>query len=239
MGKVDECLAWLVPRRCVLCNQPSGARSLCAGCRDDLPWLGPLCAACGRPLPAGTAPGRCGPCADRPAPDGLVAALAYEFPVDRMVTRAKFSGALWLSAALGELLACAVAADLAGRAPPELVIPVPLHHRRLAHRGYNQALEIARPVASILGLRLVPRACRRVRATPSQTALAAEERRRNLRGAFVAGSEVAGARIAVVDDVMTTGSTAAAMVEALRSAGAARVEVWVAARVLEDATTRA
>lgn len=204
MGKVDDLLAWAIPRRCVLCNGASGRLGVCTPCAGDLPWL--------------DAAGR------------VVAALAYEYPVDRMVAAAKFRGQLHFALALGELLAVAVAR--AGCAAPDLLVPVPLHRRRLGERGYNQALEIGRPVAERTGVRLEPALCERVRPTAEQSGLKAAERRRNLRGAFRVRGRCDGARIAIVDDVITTGSTAAALAQALRAAGAAQVEVWAAARSL-------
>src|SRR5262245_59373704 len=119
MGKVDDLVALAIPRRCVLCNAESGPRNTCSGCAGDLPWL----------AAAGT--GR------------VFAALSYEYPVDRMITAAKFRGQLHFALALGELLADA----LRSVEHPDLVVPVPLHRSRLASRGYNQAFEIARPVA--------------------------------------------------------------------------------------------
>jgi ComF family protein len=152
-----------------------------------------------------------------------------------MITAAKFHRQLHLAWALGELLAGALERGREGRAMPDLLVPVPLHQRRLAERGYNQALEIARPVAAKLRIRLRARACERIRATAGQTGLTAAARRRNLRNAFRARGEFAGARVAILDDVVTTGSTAAAVAMAFREAGAAGVEVWAVARAL---TTR-
>jgi len=213
MSKVDEWLAWLLPRRCVLCNAPSGAGLVCAACLADLPWL---------PPPA--------------VPGGVFAALSYEYPVDRLVLGAKFHRRLPYARALGELLAAALAARFAAASPaaagrPQLLLPVPLHPARLAERGYNQALELARPVAERLGLQLMPWLAVRRRATAGQSGLSRAARRRNVRDAFVA-SDCTGLRIAVLDDVVTTGSTAAALLRALRAAGAAEVEVWAAARTL-------
>ncbi len=233
MSKVDGLLAWFIPRRCVLCHAPSGATCVCAGCCADLPWVGPSCPACGLSLPPGAAPGVCGRCgADSRHRARVQAALSYEYPVDRLVTGAKFRGQLHFARALGELLTMALERTGTAADPPDLLVPVPLHRRRLAERGYNQALEIARPVAESLCLPLSPGLCERLRNTPEQTGLSAAERRRNLRQVFTVRGACAGARVAVVDDVITTGSTAAAMAQALREAGAAQVEVWAVARTL-------
>jgi ComF family protein len=212
MSKVDSLLAWLIPRQCVLCHEASGELALCGACRADLPWLADAGSAA-----AGGA-GR------------ALAALSYEYPVDRMVTGAKFHRQLHFAWALGELIAAVV--EERGGELPDLLVPVPLHRERLARRGYNQALEIARPVAERLRVRLAPSVCDRVKPTAEQTGLSAAERRRNLRGAFRARLPFSGARVAILDDVITTGSTAAALARALRAAGAAHVEVWAAARTL-------
>lgn len=235
MNKVDEWLALLIPRRCVLCNEESGTLSICPGCSADLPWL-----EAGAYGGAPRAPGQLTDSADASArrqsdpahPDRVVVALAYEFPVDRLVTGAKFHGQLHFARALGEMLARVLAGDRPPEELPDLLIPVPLHRQRLVERGYNQALEIARPVAGRLGLELAPGACQRLRPTAEQTGLSAAGRRRNLRGAFQANSLCSGRRVAVLDDVITTGSTVAAMVAAVRQAGALTVEAWGAARTL-------
>lgn len=231
MLEVDQLLAIVLPRRCALCGDPCAARCLCPGCEADLPWLGPACPGCGAPLPAGAA-GPCGRCGRQRLPaTRLWAALSYEYPVDRLVTAAKFHGQLHAARTLGELLALHVDRARPG-APPDLLVPVPLHRRRLGQRGYNQAVEIARPLAALTGATLAPALCERTRPTPKQSGLSAAARRRNLRGAFAARGRCDGARVAIVDDVVTTGSTAAALARALRAAGAADVEVWAAARTL-------
>ena len=144
---------------------------------------------------------------------GALAALSYEYPVDRMITAAKFHRQLHFAWALGELLAEAVVARCA--VVPELLVPVPLHRQRLAERGYNQALEIARPVAERLSMKLATSLCERCKPTAEQTGLSAAERRSNLRGAFRVRACCPGARVAILDDVITTGSTTAALAQAL------------------------
>jgi ComF family protein len=219
MWKVDQLLATVLPRRCAFCNATCGGRAACPGCEADLPRLD-----ASRPADAW-------PTGTRPAGTRVYAALSYEYPVDRLVTAAKFHRQLHAARTLGELLALHLDRVRAG-APPELLVPVPLHRQRLARRGYNQAVEIARPLAALSGARLEPALCARIRATPEQSGLPAAARRRNLRGAFAARGRCDGARVAIVDDVVTTGSTAAALARALREAGAASVEVWAAARAL-------
>lgn len=238
MNWVDGCLQALLPVRCRLCHQPLSADPICADCRADLPWQAQGCTVCGRELPPGCSPGPCARCAGaRPAPARVFAPLAYRYPVDRLVTGAKYRRRLQDARLLGVLLAESLAGALQAGAvvPVDLLVPVPLHPHRLGARGYNQALEIARPIARVLGVPVAPDACQRVRDTPEQAGLPAAARRRNLRAAFAAEALLRGARVAVVDDVITTGSTVAAMAEALRRAGAIEVQGWVAARTPLDA----
>ena len=180
------------------------------------------------PLASMTAP-CCGDCQRRPPPlHATHAALRYAAPVDRLLPRFKFHRDL----AAGRLLAELMAARFAPLPRPDALLPVPLHHGRLRHRGYDQALELARPLAHALALPLLPGALRRVRATRPQSELDAAARARNLRGAFRADESVPlPAHVVLVDDVMTTGATLYAAARALRRAGVKRVEAWVCARV--------
>ena len=208
---------------CELCGDSAGPAGICAPCRADLPWVGPACPLCARPQ-AGPEP--CPACRAAPPPwSAVTAPLAWRFPVDALVARFKYRGALHLGALLGRLLADSCAARSV-----DGVVPVPLHPARRAERGFNQALELARPLAGRLGLPLLGRAAARVSAAPPQAGLSARRRERNLAGAFVAGPGLAGLRLAIVDDVFTTGSTARALADALLRSGAAGVEVWAVAR---------
>lgn len=214
---------------CVLCDGPAAGRDLCAGCAADLPWLGPACRRCARPLPP-SAGDRCGPCLKRATPQAAtVAAFRYAFPVDRLVHKLKFGRWLPPGRVLGESLADAVVAARAARRV-DAIVAVPLHPRRLRERGFDQALEIARAVAHGTDLPLLLRACRRVRHAAPQSTLAGAERTRALTGSYRATAAVAGRRVAMVDDVYTTGTTVAAVTDALLHAGAARVEAWCVAR---------
>jgi ComF family protein len=222
-------------RRCALCGLAAGNLNICAGCFADLPWIRHGCDQCGRPLPANVSTGVCARCLGGVARAFRSAsALIYEYPVDCMVTGAKFRGRMELAYGLGELLACWV--DQKQRSGhldlPDVLLPVPLHRRRLASRGFNQAAEISRPVGHMLGLPVRPHLCRRVRDSPAQTTLDERDRLRNMRGAFRAAGELGGARVAVIDDVITTGSTAAACAAALFAVGVAEVQVWSAARTV-------
>ena len=152
--------------------------------------------------------------------------------MDRLITLAKFKARTDSARALGELLSvylldCEVTVSVDR---PDLILPVPLHRRRHARRGFNQALEIARPVAAWLKLPLQTGLCVRDRNTVEQTGLTGRARYRNMRNAFRATCGLSGRHVAIVDDVITTGSTVQAMAHALRSAGATRIQVWSVAR---------
>ena len=222
---------------CYLCRGAAEAAPneglLCAACDADLPRLGAeLCPRCALDTPGSAICGRC--LARPPHYDATVAALAYRFPADVLVQALKFRGELALAPLLGRLLAERVG----GTARVQFVVPVPLSPARLAERGHNQALEIARHVARATGARLAPELCERVRDTPAQTGLEWSARAKNVRGAFRAAGLVAGAAIAVLDDVMTTGATLDEIARTLKQAGAATVVNWVVARTAPPAERR-
>lgn len=171
----------------------------------------------------------CGPCLARPRPiAATVAVLVYRFPVDAVIHALKYGGRLSIAPVLGELLLRRVQALLA----PDLLVPMPLHPARLRERGFNQALEIARRVARACRIPLAADACVRLRNTAPQVSLPWKERSGNVRGAFACNRPLDGLRVALVDDVMTTGATLNELAETLRKGGAAEVHAWVLARTL-------
>lgn len=213
------------PFTCLLCGTTSGTGQLCGACLADLPWHRlPQCPQCAIPTPGGQL---CGACLKHPpAFDRTRAALAYAFPLDRLIPRLKYNGQLAIAPALGECLAQAVASGPS----PDCLIPMPLHARRIRERGFNHATEIAREVAKRLDLPLDTGSCQRIRDTPPQMGLKHDARRRNVRSAFVCTGDVRGRRIALIDDVMTTGTSLDEMAKTLKQAGALEVETWVVAR---------
>ncbi|HEU4669313.1 MAG TPA: ComF family protein [Dyella sp.] len=218
---------WLLPPRCLLCGAAGDDDlDLCRDCAAELPRNRSCCARCALPL-AQPAP-LCGRCQRQPPPwDAAWAPFRYGWPLDRLEARFKFGRDL----AAGRSLAALWLREARPLAPPALILPVPLHRARLRQRGHNQALELARPLARALGLPLRHDLLLRPRATSAQSELDAAARRRNVRGAFaVRRHAVAPGHVAIVDDVMTTGSTLAECTRALRRAGARRVEVWALAR---------
>jgi len=218
-----------LPPRCLVCGAAGAEdRDFCADCHADLPWNDSACARCALPLP--TAAGACGQCLQ--APPAFVSCLAplrYAAPLDRLLPRFKFHAGLAEGRLLAELILLRVPVDSFGAS--DLLVPMPLHRRRLGQRGYNQALELARPLARAWALPLGSDALRRKRATAAQTDLDAAARRRNVRGAFAALPErVLGRHILLLDDVITTGATVREAATTLLAAGAAEVRVVAAAR---------
>ncbi|MFT3897442.1 MAG: ComF family protein [Thermomonas sp.] len=224
------CRAWrrAWPAHCLACGgRGEPGRDLCAACHAGLPWLRTACPRCALPLPA-PAPA-CGECLRNPPPlDAVRAAFLYAPPLDRLLPRFKFHGDL----AAGRLLAALMRETASPFPRNAAILPVPLHRRRLRMRGYDQALELAKPLAVACDLPLRDDLLRRARATAAQSRLHADQRKRNLRNAFqVDASAPLPACAVLIDDVMTTGATLHAAAKALRRAGVERVEAWVCARV--------
>jgi ComF family protein len=222
---------WLLPCLCPACGDPAGSgRELCSGCENDLPTLRHACPRCAMPYDHPDTHGECGACQKHPpAFTRCMAAYRFAPPIDHFIRELKFHHQLGLARLLGTRLAQRLQHE-AQR--PDLILPVPLHMARLRERGYNQALEIARPVARLLGVPLAADSLRRVRATAPQTGMAVAARRKNVRGAFALepGAKLKNLHVALVDDVMTTGSTAQAAAQCLRAAGVRDIELWVIAR---------
>lgn len=199
---------------------------LCAGCEQALPWNAPACPACAR---SQTHDAPCLQCTDEPPPfDRAWAALKLQTPAREGIHDLKYHAGFLQAHWIGALMAKRLAQR---REPlPQLLIPVPLHHTRLMRRGYNQAQELARAITQSLAIPLMPQAAKRVQATPDQIGLTRAQRRKNLKHAFSVDECVRDRHIALLDDVMTTGATLNELARAARKAGAARIEVWAAAR---------
>jgi ComF family protein len=229
LSRCRSLLDVLLPPSCVLCGRTVTGISLCEDCRSDLPWTGGHCRQCGLPLPHG-ADSICGRCVRKPPPYArTLSPLEYSFPVDRLVQAFKFRRQHAAGRVLSRLL-CDWLTDL-GEALPEALVPVPLHPLRFHSRGFNQAWELARYAGARLGIPVISTALRRRRHTPAQSGLDRKQRHKNIRGVFRWQARTAAPEhVAVVDDVMTTGTTAAECARVLRRAGARRVDVWVAAR---------
>ncbi len=220
----------LFPSVCTLCHAPGLPRlDLCDGCRRDLPYIGQHCQQCAMPL-IGAGQRVCGQCLQQPPRyDRVICPFVYRRPVSNLLHLLKFNHRLQHARLLSELFLAHLHQHEWGAI--EAILPVPLHRGRVRERGYNQALELAAPVAKRLDLPLLTQACARVRATDPQTALDAAHRRRNIKGAFQLNQSIRYRRVAIFDDVLTTGSTLDELTRVLKRGGVEYVEAWVLARV--------
>ena len=208
---------------CYVCRGAARAQ-LCDACIEELPFQGAqTCPRCALASPRGALCGRC--LSHPPHYDLTLAALDYAFPADVLVQALKFGGELALAPLLASLLVKRIAGE-----KPDLVVPVPLSNRRLRGRGYNQAAEIARPLARGARAPLDFLVLTRNRETAAQAELPYAERVKNVRGAFSCNRALPNLTVAVVDDVMTTGATLDEIAATLKRAGATRVVNWVVAR---------
>ena len=205
-------LDFLAPPSCVFCGVASVGqeKSICHACFADLPWNQP---------PVATSPGII---------ESVVAVTDYAFPVDKAIKALKFERKLFYSLALAEIL-CAGANVLSSDI--DAILPVPLHWSRKLRRGFNQAAEIAKPVARLLNVPII-RCAKRCKPTPYQSGLDARARMRNLRGAFITSRKVDCQHVLIIDDVVTTGATTQALAKTLIDAGVRRVSVLAVARAV-------
>jgi ComF family protein len=214
-----------LPQRCLFCVAPRPREGICDECREHLPGRG--AARC--PVCANLSAARevCGECLAQPPRFARVrATVSYRFPVDGAIQRLKYGAHLAAVRPLGSLLA----EHLEEEAAPDLVIAMPMAAQRLRERGFNHAHELAVAVSARLRLELASQLCRRVRHVAPQAALPWKERSSNIRGAFACEADLSGARVAIVDDVVTTGATLNELASVLLERGAAQVEGWVVAR---------
>jgi len=228
-------LAFLLPQDCMVCGAAIRATAgrdwpVCPACEQSLPRLPrDRCPVCALPTRDGFP---CGACQTKaPAFDATLAPFVYAFPVDRLILSLKYQHRLALSGWCGRQLALELASH-APDSPPDLILPMPLHPRRLAERGFNQALELARPLAHLTGLPIVLDGVARNLNTPPQASLPWKERKKNIRGAFLCRRDFGGRHVLVLDDVMTTGATLDELAGCLKQRGAARVTNLVLARTL-------
>ncbi len=228
------------PPRCPLCGAALAMQSgLCADCWGQLKIPGePCCTACQRPFPADQPAGQvCAPClADPPRHDGIAAGTLYTAESRKLVLAFKHGHRIALAPMLARLMLA--------RLPPEVgpgwsVVPVPLHRWRIWQRGYNQAALLAGEIARARGAKLLVDGLVRRKRTPSLGGLGKAARARALTGAIAINpaqaSALQGARVVLVDDVLTSGATSQACVSALKRAGAEKVVIACFARVLDEA----
>lgn len=221
---------------CLLCTA-SSRDILCPACASDLPRL-PMrrCPVCALPTPQGKICGRC--LVHAPHFDATYAVFRYDFPLDRLVQAFKYSHQLALGNYFGHLLAQLTESAASMENPAweassaDLVAPLPLHPARLRERGFNQSLELARPLAAKLQRPLAPRLCQRIHDTPAQAGLPWRARKKNIRNAFHCNADLTGKTVILVDDVMTTGASLDECARTLKHCGAETVILFVLARAL-------
>jgi ComF family protein len=225
---------WLLPHICVLCGaKTTSDLDLCSACEQGLPRIKSACSQCGNPINTTFAnPTLCGACLENPPPyERTLALYHYQNPIDFLILGCKFQGKLVYAKVLGTLLARHLKQYYATHHKPEVIIPIPLHRERLRERGYNQSLEIARPIAKALHIPYKIDNCVRVKPTAAQSLLPPNERKENISHAFALARPLPYKHIAVIDDIITTGSTMRELCNFLRRHTAVqKIDVWSVAR---------
>ncbi|TXI97014.1 MAG: ComF family protein [Burkholderiaceae bacterium] len=223
-----------LPLRCAIC-QSTSSTAICHGCHADFIHSNSRrCQQCALPLNTQTSHSICGDCIKhQPSYDTTIAATDYQAPCDHLIQRLKFSSELRLAHAMAQAIRnCILAAEQ--KDLPDLLIPVPLGHRRLQERGFNQAFEIGRQLSKQLGIRIEADLMIRKKETLAQSTLGPQQRRTNMRNAFLCGdsfrTQIQGLHIGVIDDVMTTGMTLNAIAKELKFCGARKVSNFIFAR---------
>lgn len=241
LQKVNNCIKNILFKggfyRCVICQTKSDNPSdLCHDCLLLFKPLESACLLCALPFSLQPANTLCGNCIKSPPTFNRVMALwRYEGIVPHFVGQLKYHQKLIHAKIIGSLLQAALLKTVEHKPLPELIIPVPLHPNRLKTRGFNQALEIAKPIARALSIPLMVKGCERIRDTPEQSQLPLSQRARNLKNAFLITRPIKEKHIAIVDDVVTTTHTVNALATALKAAGAHHIEIWCAARTPKEA----
>jgi ComF family protein len=212
----------------MLCATAKGDKlGLCEACLKDMPWhTAEQCPQCGLLAYNNQL---CGSClASPPDFDAARALFRYEYPLDVMLQRYKYSHLLTLADTFGML----ITESIKTHTLPDVIIPMPLHPKRLAERGFNQSLEIARILAKKLQIKLDATSCERIKLSAPQASLPLKQRVKNMKGAFVCNGRFDGRKVLLIDDVMTTGASLNALAKSVKSAGASHVECWIVARTL-------
>ena len=232
-GLYRRLISTVYPPRCVLCGSPGfNDMDICEICNHELPWIKSACIQCAIPLARHSGDHlMCGECLKKPPLfDRSVSLFSYEKETVTLIHQLKFHEKLAYSRLLGVLLADAIDKSVAEL--PDCILPVPLYKKRLKQRGFNQSVELARPVANKFNIPIDVHSVKRVRDTQSQTGLDKKQRKKNMRAAFEVVEPVSAQHVAVVDDVVTTTSTANELARILKRAGIRRVDVWSIARAV-------
>lgn len=203
---------------------------ICVDCLGDLPWHRTnYCPQCALPSLNNVV---CGHCLQSPPEfDATRAMFRYEFPVNEMLQRYKYNHLLNMAKTFGQLMSESMTSAEVSRLA-DIIIPMPLHPKRLQERGFNQAVEIARIIGRTLKIEVDGRSFSRKKLSAPQVSLPMKERVKNMQGAFDCNARLDGLKVLLIDDVMTTGASLNALAKTARKAGARHVECWVVARTI-------
>ena len=221
---------FLCKHTCIFCDSLSHRKlDLCLACERDLPVLQNYCKRCAETLPEGQK--ICGSClSDLSMQIETTALFNYSSPIDQLIINLKFRNNLIGARILGELLGNHLYDQYQNKIKPEVIIPVPLHSIRLRERGYNQALELSRPISKKLNIPIDKFSIKRVKNTAAQAVLSAKERQQNIKQAFGIDENFKYDYVAIIDDVVTTGNTVNELCKVLCSAGVSRIDIWCCAK---------
>lgn len=214
---------------CLLCDSHCiNQQYICDDCFSTLPINTHYCKRCGLPLSDSTI---CNACVISPPPlDNTLTLFDYQTPIPELIWKLKYNGDLKIARWFGNCWIDMIKKHYAENTLPQLIMPVPLHHQRLKERGFNQALEIAKPIGQHFNIPIDTHTCIRLKNTVAQSTLTAKKRRSNVTHAFALSYRPHVNHIAILDDVMTTGSTVSAIATLLKMAGVQQIDVWCCAR---------
>lgn len=232
-GLSTRLIGMVYPPRCVLCGSSGfNGMDICVACYRDLPWIESACTQCAIPLAINGADAiKCGHCLKKsPAFDHSISLFSYQNDAIKLIHQLKFNEKLTNARLLGSMLAAAIQKN--STALPNCVVPVPLYKKRLRQRGYNQSIELARPIHQALHIPISVGSVIRVRDTPSQTGLDKKQRHKNILNAFQLTQPLNAQHVAILDDVVTTSSTVNELARILKKAGVRRVDIWSIARAI-------
>ncbi|MEM5529997.1 ComF family protein [Gammaproteobacteria bacterium AS21] len=214
---------------CVFCAKPD-KNNICANCIADLPWLTHTCTICALPLLSTATHLICKNCIQqKPRFNRVIAAFNYSFPIDVAVTKSKKEQARHHLNWLSYLLLTKLAGGYSSSSMPEVIIPVPISAKKKLYKGYNQTEQLAKAISGRLNIAYDDHVLTKIKDTPAQATLSAKQRKTNLIGAFSAHKHPY-LHVAIVDDVLTTGSTANELAKVLKDSGAKTIDIWVIAR---------
>lgn len=215
---------------CLLCSSRTKTHfGLCQPCARDLPRIGQHCSICALPLQSNQE--ICGQCIKKkPHYDSIITPCYYQDPLVKIISTFKFNQQPPLAKLLAHLLLTELQSFHQTNPLPDIIIPVPLHKKRLWTRGFNQAFEIAKPIAKKLAIPLNHKLCTRIKNTTPQHQLNAKQRRHNLKNAFIIDESINATHVALVDDIVTTGTTVNEISQLLRTYGFKHITVWCCAR---------